>query len=151
MMNTRFATADDYAALASLYAIVQESHAAAYPHLFHYQALTRAGLEAILQSGRQLIVAEQNGRIVGYVMIELLDQAEDFEHRAHQALLIHNMAMSGGANTADTLLNAAYGYAKTQGVTDIQLEAWSFNSGVERWVKGMGYKPLRTRYTLNVK
>lgn len=151
MMNTRFATADDYEALAPLYAIVQESHASAYPQLFKYERLTRAGLDSILRSGRQFLVAEQNGRIVGYVMIEVLNQSEDFEHVAHKALLIHNMAMNGGANTADVLLKAAYEYAGAFNIQDIQLEAWAFNSGVERWVKSMGYKPLRTRFTMTLK
>jgi L-amino acid N-acyltransferase YncA len=147
-MNTRFATADDYESLAPLYAMVQEAHAAAYPHLFKYQRLTRAGLESILQSGRQFIVAEQNGRIVAYVLIEILNQAEDFEHQAHKALLIHNMAMSGG--DSGVLFDAAYGYARAQGITDIQLVAWAFNTGIDRWVKGLGYKPLRTRYTMKL-
>lgn len=149
-MQTRLATPDDHEALAALYAMVQEAHASAYPHLFKYNRLTRAGLAEILQSGRQIIVAERNGRIAAYVMIEVLDQPADFEHQAHKALLIHNMAVNGGGD-ADALFNAAYAFAKERGIQDIQLDAWSFNSGVERWVKSLGYKPLRTRFTMNLK
>ena len=150
-MQTRLATADDHAALAPLYSIVQEAHASAYPHMFKHNQLTRAGLEALLQQGLQFLVAEQNGRMVGYVLIQILNQPDDFEQHAHKALLIHNMAMNGGANTADVLLNAAYDYGRAQGITEVQLEVWAFNSGVERWVKSMGYKSLRTRYTMNLK
>lgn len=150
-MQTRFATAEDHVALASLYAMVQDSHASAYPHMFKHNHLTREGLEELIASGLQFLVAEQNGRIVGYVLIQVLDQPDDFEHHAHKALLIHNMAMNGGSNTADVLLNAAYDYGRAQGISDVQLEVWAFNSGVERWVKSMGYRPLRTRYTMNLK
>ncbi len=150
-MQNRFATADDFESLAPLYSIVQDSHASAYPHMFKSNRLTHAALESMINAGRIFLVAEQNGRIVGYVLIEVLDQAEDFEHRAFKTLLIHNMAMSGGSNTADTLLNAAYDYARSLGIREIQLDAWAFNSGVERWVKGMGYKSLKTRYTMNLK
>lgn len=150
-MQTRFASADDYEALAPLYSIVQDSHASAYPHMFKHNRLTREGLEGLLKSGVQFLVAEQNGRIVGYVLIQVLDQPDDFEHQAHKSLLIHNMAMSGGANTADVLLNGAYDYARAQGIREVELEVWAFNSGVERWVKSMSYKPLRTRYSMNLK
>lgn len=149
-MQTRFATPDDHQALAPLYAMVQDAHANAHPHRFKTTGLDRAALEALLAQGMQFLLAEQHGRAVGCMLIEVLAQADDFEHVARKALLIHNMALTAG-DAAQVMFDAAYAYARSLGIHEIELNVWAFNAPVERWVKSMGYKPLHTRFIMDLK
>jgi ribosomal protein S18 acetylase RimI-like enzyme len=157
-VRVRRAAFDDGPATRELLAEVAALHVAALPHLF------RAGDQAwerdeVLFAGRSLaqllddpnaglLVAEADGVVIGVLLATIEQSRATSTLAARRYLHVQSLAVRAewrriGAGRA--LLDAAHAWAKSAGVTDVELHVWEFNQAALAFYETLGYATLERR------
>jgi len=150
----------DRKALCDLYHEFHEFHArgvpdrlvseVGYPDRCDEKGLLQA-LENIIRSENStIIVAEEDGRIVGLAEIYIRDDTPDPLQKSYrfgylQSLLVTERCRRQG--TGERLLAAAEQWALAKGAAEIRLDIWEFDAGPLKFYEKCGYKTLRRSMT----
>ncbi len=145
-MKIYLATENDAELLAQLNDPVQKLHAQAHPHLFKYpvdlQAVTAFFRERLEGDQNSIFIAEIDGTPAGYVLCIMQQRPEGMFHHAHKRMTIDQISVNPecqGKGVGERLMLAAEDLAREQGVINLELSTWGFNSQAHRFFERMGY------------
>ena len=148
----RKATVIDVATLSALNADVQQLHADALPHIFKqpsdatFPAAKVAELMA--DANNRFFLAETDGIAVGYTWAEIRRRPEDGTQFARNAVMIHHLSVQPAHQHnghGARLMAAVKELAKTQGITTVMLDTWSFNSAAHNFFEQQGFSIFNYR------
>ncbi|MBR2760639.1 MAG: GNAT family N-acetyltransferase [Solobacterium sp.] len=105
-------------------------------------------LEAMLEDEtRPFFVSEEDGKVIGYAMCEVLPPAESENMYAHRTLYLDDLCVDAayrGKHAGKELYKAAAAYAKEIGCYHVTLNVWTGNREAERFYEAMGMTRMKT-------
>jgi ribosomal protein S18 acetylase RimI-like enzyme len=146
-VSVRRASPEDLPAVLALADELQAPHHAAHPSLFvpagfpeQHLALWRRALEG---PNGVIFLAECEGRVVGYVAADMIDETVTLFHplRLGRVNSIAVAASMRGRGIGRALMAQAETWARVHGAQDLQLVVWAFNEGARRLYEELGYAP----------
>ncbi len=152
MFTIRLAGLDDFETYIRLYLRINDEHAAAHPELFRPTQLsphTREEFAALLADpAHGIFVAELEGRSVAFVHIVVRDALPlpiltPRRFAVIDAISVDPACQRQGMGRA--LMDHAESWARTQGVQEVELNAFSFNRAALQLYAELGYHPLSQR------
>src|SRR5215475_8735936 len=147
----RAATRDDLDALVSLRPTVHDRHVAAHPEYFKPMTSEAARREAeswLQQENAYILLAEIDGRAVGYAFLYVAARPERDSVRARRVLYLDQITVAEscrGRGYGKALLDGVRGLARRLGIDIIELDVWSFNDRARRFFLDQGFASLRQR------
>jgi diamine N-acetyltransferase len=153
MFTIRPATMNDFEGLCPVIAELDQHHVDALPIFFlpsPEPPRERQWLEDILSNPESqiLLVAESDGEIVGFVFGLLREAPDTPFHVKRRYLLVDNLSVSQkmrGTGVGRALMEQAHEWARSQGVTQIELGVYEFNEGARQFYEALGYKTITRR------
>jgi ribosomal protein S18 acetylase RimI-like enzyme len=141
----RQATLEDYPRLHDVLASTLRFHAQAQPDVFRPDGTpppSREFVAALLEEGRGAVfIAEHGGAVVGFLTIRRVQADQPFQvPRRHGA--IDNVGVAPAwrrQGIGRALMAAAHDWARTQGLSRVQLNVWEFNTGAIALYESLGY------------
>lgn len=149
MIEVRSATASDLEALIALNAVVQCLHATLEPAQFKPEA-DRDGVAtlfsiAIENDSNAILVAENNGALVGYIWLEIQERpATPFSPQRERGY-VHHLAVRKEARrmgVASALMRAVQCECLERGVKRMVLDAWATNENAQHFFRAEGFIPF---------
>jgi ribosomal protein S18 acetylase RimI-like enzyme len=142
--RVRPARREDRAAIQALWTDVDRIHAALHPNYFRGDGRLDPRLaEAIerVSEARELLVAEREGVVVGFVLVEMLEPSKHGRNvrnrRGHiDALIVAPSARRSGCGRR--LMEAACNWARTRRAEELLLTVWAGNQVAERFYEDLG-------------
>lgn len=147
----RFARKEDYEAINALRAPVCALHSNGYPALFK-PVFAKDHQERVLKMmedpEQDVLVEEENGQLLGFVMVEYIKREETNNiyavHEAHIVEIgVDETSQGKGIGTA--LIQAVKDAAKVRGCRSVQLDVWEFNKSALRFYEKLGFVTLRRK------
>lgn len=147
----RFARKEDYEAINALRAPVCALHSNGYPALFK-PVFAKDHQERVLKMmedpEQDVLVAEENGQLLGFAMVEYIKREETNNiyavHEAHIVEIgVDETSQGKGIDTA--LIQAVKDAAKVRGCRSVQLDVWEFNKSALRFYEKLGFVTLRRK------
>lgn len=145
----RMAAIDDYVAISRLATQLQELHVEGNPIIFHSTdapILSEAKVgEIIADSKRQMIVAEMDGAIVGFVYGWIKDDPANEIERAQHFLIVEMVSIDEayqGRGIGQALMHHLHEWGAAQGATHAQLYVWAFNGRAQEFYEAQGYQTM---------
>ena len=152
-MEIRQAVSTDSPSLSSLCMDVQSLHAENHPDVFKMPPSDDFAVsffdEVRADPSTYLYIAEENGELVGYVLCKLIERPENPFTFARRHLLVDQISVrpnSRGRGVGVALIEQAGMLARELGVSKIQLDSWSFNTGAHRFFEKLGFKKFNHRF-----
>jgi ribosomal protein S18 acetylase RimI-like enzyme len=152
MILVRAATRADYDALCMVIQEIDAFHADAIPHFFqHFDGPARSWtwfMDALDNPDSILIVAEQDGKIVGYLWGLVRTSADMPMIVPRRWLVVDNLAVAAthrGQGVGRALMEHAHEWARGQGMTEVELTVWEFNTGAIAFYEALGYTTIVRR------
>jgi GNAT superfamily N-acetyltransferase len=156
-MNVRHATSDDADALIALNATVQKLHADAessifrQPHsgVFHPKPVS----EILAESSNTILIACDGDEVIGYAWIKLQDRPETITTHANHWLNIEHIAVrpdAQGKGVGAALMRRAKEVAREQGIHQLTLTSWSFNTKAHRFFASHGFEPYHIAFRTTI-
>ena len=93
-----------------------------------------------------MVVAEEAGRVVGFVWVRLHRAPPLPVFRPRRYAEIDTLGVTEAARrrgVGQALVERAHGWAREQGVTEVQIVVWEFNAGAIALYEKLGYTPAR--------
>jgi GNAT superfamily N-acetyltransferase len=147
-LKVRVARRSDRAAVAALWESADMMHARLHPAYFRgdgrLDPRLADGLERASES-RELFVAEQQGSVIGFVLVELLEPARASAvaraRRGHiDTLVVAERARRKGCGRR--LVEQAIEWARAHRVEEMLLTVWAGNVDAERFYRALGLQPV---------
>ncbi|HJC72024.1 MAG TPA: GNAT family N-acetyltransferase [Candidatus Ruthenibacterium merdavium] len=147
----RFARKEDYEAINALRAPVCALHSNGYPALFK-PVFAKDHQERVLKMmedpEQDVLVAEENGQLLGFAMVEYIKREETNSiyavHEAHIVEIgVDETSQGKGIGTA--LIQAVKDAAKVRECRSVQLDVWEFNKSALRFYEKLGFVTLRRK------
>ena len=145
--RTRRAEPADFEAVADLNRVIQQMHADHLPDLFKpgsADTLTSATFnDWLAQPDGLLMVAEEDGRVVGYVQGELAARDETTYRLPRRSLYVNQLCVACASERRGhgrRLLATAVEHARRFGLTAVELDTWAFNSTARRFFEVEGFR-----------
>jgi ribosomal protein S18 acetylase RimI-like enzyme len=95
---------------------------------------------------REVLVAEQDGRIAGYASLEVRETPDVPIVRPRRLVFVHEIGVSSaerGQGVGRMLMEAAERWAREQGATAIELHVYEFNASAIAFYEHLGFTSLR--------
>lgn len=152
MINIRQANGNDVELIASLNSFVQELHVAHMPHLFKpaNSATVTEWFESVLEStATRVWIAEVDGTAAGYVLATIHDRPETPFKLRRVYFEIDQISVSPDfrkQGVAKTLVEHVVVEARSHGVSDIELNSWSFNTAAHDAFSALEFIPQRVYF-----
>lgn len=147
----RFARKEDYEAINALRAPVCALHSNGYPALFK-PVFAKDHQERVLKMmedpEQDVLVAEENGQLLGFAMVEYIKREEtNSMHAVHEAHIVEIGVdeTSQGKGIGTALIQAVKDAAKVRGCRSVQLDVWEFNKSALRFYEKLGFVTLRRK------
>lgn len=147
----RFARKEDYEAINALRAPVCALHSNGYPALFK-PVFAKDHQERVLKMmedpEQDVLVAEENGQLLGFAMVEYIKREETNSiYAVHEAHIVEIGAdeTSQGKGIGTALIQAVKDAAKVRGCRSVQLDVWEFNKSALRFYEKLGFVTLRRK------
>ena len=102
---------------------------------------------------KSFIVCEENKKICGYAMLEIISKEETSYKYASKYLEVHELGVSKavqGKGYGKRLMLEIEKIAKDYDVDEIRLDAWSFNEYAINFYKRNNYKVYREYFRLSI-
>lgn len=156
-MLIRTASKDDLPIIAEMLVETQKAHVSAYPLRYVPISLSDAKLSLIERlDSPGFVVAEQNGDVVGYAVYNIVDTEPTKILRARQYCYLQQIGVdsqkrSGGIG--HKLIEYVKSDCLRQGIDDIELDVWAFNTGGQAFFDKAGFEPygFKMKASLNNK
>jgi ribosomal protein S18 acetylase RimI-like enzyme len=155
-VSIRYAKPEDFEAASAIAAEGQAIHADALPHIFARTdgALPREYFDTLLESGeRQMLVAELDGRVVGYAVVEQKEAPpyDAFVPRRVAFILDFGVEESHQRQgIGKRLFQACVLWAKEHGASAVELNVFAFNERAIRFYRSLGMETLSMRMTMDL-
>ena len=147
----RFARKEDYEAINALRAPVCALHSNGYPALFK-PVFAKDHQERVLKMmedpEQDVLVAEENGQLLGFAMVEYIKREETNSiYAVHEARIVEIGVdeTSQGKGIGTALIQAVKDAAKVRGCRSVQLDVWEFNKSALRFYEKLGFVTLRRK------
>lgn len=147
----RFARKEDYEAINALRAPVCALHSNGYPALFK-PVFAKDHQERVLKMmedpEQDVLVAEENGQLLGFAMVEYIKREEtNSMYAVHEAHIVEIGVdeTSQGKGIGTALIQAVKDAAKVRGCRSVQLDVWEFNKSALRFCEKLGFVTLRRK------
>lgn len=147
----RFAKKEDYEAINALRAPVCALHSNGYPALFK-PVFAKDHQERVLKMmedpEQDVLVAEENGQLLGFAMVEYIKREEtNSMYAVHEAHIVEIGVdeTSQGKGIGTALIQAVKDAAKVRGCRSVQLDVWEFNKSALRFYEKLGFVTLRRK------
>lgn len=147
----RFARKEDYEAINALRAPVCALHSNGYPALFK-PVFAKDHQERVLKMmedpEQDVLVAEENGQLLGFTMVEYIKREEtNSMYAVHEAHIVEIGVdeTSQGKGIGTALIQAVKDAAKVRGCRSVQLDVWEFNKSALRFYEKLGFVTLRRK------
>lgn len=147
----RFARKEDYEAINALRAPVCALHSNGYPALFK-PVFAKDHQERVLKMmedpEQDVLVAEKNGQLLGFAMVEYIKREEtNSMYAVHEAHIVEIGVdeTSQGKGIGTALIQAVKDAAKVRGCRSVQLDVWEFNKSALRFYEKLGFVTLRRK------
>ena len=151
-MHIRPATFADAPAISSLNATVQGLHAAAHPHIFKTPeegAFPPEEVAVLLaQPDNVVLLALVDDAPAGYILFSTVHRPEAHWRHAIDMVYIHHISVDAafqGQGVGHALINAARAYARTHGITHVELDVWAFNTHARAFFEREGFEAYNVR------
>jgi shikimate dehydrogenase len=151
-VTVRRAQSADAAAISALNAQVLQLHAEARPDFFKTPSDTTFPPVLVVEWMERpelvFFVAEAEGHVIGYLMVELSELAGGASTRALKRANIHHVVVAQSARrqgAGAALLRTARMWAQDNGADLVVLEVWAFNAAAQRFFAGQGFAPFTHR------
>ena len=147
----RDANADDVETLTALTLQIQRLHVAAEAGRFAAPPdddLTRWWAGRITAEGWRTLVAELDGHVVGYILVELVARDSSIFTTAVRELHIHHLGIDSHLRrqgVGRALVEAAQQHADRLGATQVTLTTWGFNVAAQEFFASCGYEAYNVR------
>lgn len=144
------ATAADIKGILVLLGQVLEVHHNGRPDIFKTGAVKYTAQELeklLLDEERPIMVAKNNGRILGYVFCIIKRTENDNILKDMKTLYIDDLCVDEnerGSGIGRALYEHAKAYAKQIGCYNLTLNVWECNAGAKRFYESMGLIPRNT-------
>jgi len=157
-MKIRQAAVSDVPAIQRLYQELDTYHADLLPGVF--RALTEAARpdslvrDWIEDTDADYLVAEDHGRIIGFLNIRKAAHPRYPMFRPHDFAMIENAVVEKsqrGGGIGTQLFNAAVAWARERGLNHIQTTVWSANTRTKDFYYRQGFEPLTERLELDLR
>lgn len=146
----RDAEEHDLDALFALMNEVQAVHAAALPQIFRndLDAEAAKGMfrDALSRQGQTILVAENDGKPVGYIWFEIFDRPISFYHHPRRAGYIHHIGVAAPARrqgVGRALVEAVRSRLSDAGTSEVGVDYWAFNTRASQFFASLGFEPQR--------
>ena len=136
-MNTRLARQEDAPAVAAL--VTQLGYDAAPRDVADRLA------RLLARPGQRFIVAEAEGRLLGWVHVELADYVDSGTYAQIAGLVVDRAHRRQGIGAA--LMADAETWARQQGCPMMRLRSSSTRTRAHRFYEGLGYANVKTQYS----
>lgn len=147
--SIREATIDDYEALCALFAQVDRVHYTALPEIFQPSGdppRPRGYVEDILNDAQaRLFVAEQGNMVVGLVEATLRESRHFASAAPQRWMDLRDIVVDErfrGIGIGKALLAHVEAWARSLGVTRIELTVWEFNTSAHALYERQGFRTL---------
>lgn len=147
----RLARKEDYEAINALRAPVCALHSNGYPALFK-PVFAKDHQERVLKMmedpEQDVLVAEENGQLLGFAMVEYIKREEtNSMYAVHEAHIVEIGVdeTSQGKGIGTALIQAVKDAAKVRGCRSVQLDVWEFNKSALRFYEKLGFVTLRRK------
>lgn len=155
-MDIRYATMDDYDGICHLMEQIDRLHREQHPNYFRKADPTRE--PAYIQSWLDdellhLVVAEEEGSLVGAIMFELRTVPEIPIIHPRQYVLVDTLVVdeaARGKGIGTALMKVAHNWAREHGIYEMELGVFAFNTTALRLYEKLGYKIIRHRMSLRL-
>lgn len=146
----REATADDLELLTALLAEINNLHADELPHVYQRVVASDETANYLLRiSDSEVLyvhVAEQAGRVVGFVIFQVEHAPDTPVHVPRSWVLISLIVVSRALRSqgiGTELMHHVQAWARERRISEIELQVAEFNTGAITWYETMGF---RARY-----
>ena len=156
-MEIRLASIKDGQILAELNRDVQQIHAEAWPS--HFREPTNQ-LEVaewfkklLTKPQNQIFIGESAGEAVGYLYCEIVRQPGNPFNHPREFVYIHQISVKPvfwGQGYGRSLMGAATRLAKSEGVNQVLLDTWSFNTTAKAFFEIQGFIVFNERMHLQL-
>ncbi len=149
-MNIRYAETRDIPEIGEILLQVNEVHHVARPDLFktHSRKYSDAELEAIISDpGRFILVAEENGKIMGYAFCILENHAGSSNFMPIKTLYLDDLCVDEGCrghHIGTMLYIAVLELAESLGCYNVTLAVWRGNDSARQFYDAMGLDEQKT-------
>jgi len=146
----------DLSALTSLNAEVQAIHFASRPDQFKAADLVqieRWVADLLAAPSTRAWVAELEGTVVGYAIVIRRERAENPFCPARVWWDVDAMGVRAehrGSGIGRALLQAVASEARAQGISEVELNCWAFNTPAQAAFRSLGFTPKAIRFELRV-
>lgn len=147
-MEIRPATAEDHAGIIVLEAEIQTQHHEGAPFLFPPEGVIsrEAYLELLKLPNQKIVVAVDEGEIVGYLHYELINRPASYFTLPEKRLHVHILTVKAthrGRKIGEALMERANEIAGAFGASRITLEVYTFNEGAVRFYERVGFEKFK--------
>ena len=148
-MIVRYATRDDLPRVNELRRQVNDLHVQGKPEWFRpgFGEELQQYLYALLDSNdHDVLVAEQDGAIVGFACVKYVDRPESPYRRACRFLEIEEIGVDENCRRSGagrSLVETIKVHAKEKGLHRIDLNMWSFNHNALAFYEAVGFTTYR--------
>ena len=153
-MNIRRAIPSDIPALVGLNRIVHAMHVAAIPGKFRPDppdSVVADAFTAAIEAPSSYWLLAEDERPAGFVSAEFRERAETWYMNAHRVCYIGGLVVLPDRRRrgiARALLAKLKAEASSRGVTQIELDVWTFNREARQAFASLGFHPMMERMTL---
>jgi len=152
-MKIRQAVSTDSLLLSSLCMDVQSLHAKHYPDLFKMPDNNEFAVSffngMLADPMTTILIAEENGQAVGYIMCKLVERPENPFKFAMRYLDIDQISVcpeAQGRGIGTELITQAGTLAKKLNVTSLQLNSWGLNIEAHAFFEKMGFQKFNHHF-----
>jgi ribosomal protein S18 acetylase RimI-like enzyme len=156
-ITIREATQADYPALCAVFAEVHALHCAALSQIFRQPATPALPeeyvAETIADPGAALLVAEQDNHVVGLLIVKLQEAPNLPIFVPRRYAIIHNLAVRSERRRAGigrALMARAHRWARDQGVSEVELSVWEFNTTALAFYEQLGYATMSRKMSISL-
>src|SRR6185503_2921734 len=155
-LEVRAAVAGDQGVLARLHQDVQALHVEHCPRVFHPVSLEQGEQwfrEVLEGTSARIWLACVDGEPAGYVVVFAVSRGESAFSRKRQWFDVDQISVAPAyrrRGVATALLRTVADAARAEGVAQLELNAWSFNGVARAAFEKFGFRPLSTRFGLEL-
>lgn len=155
-VTIREANGNDFEGVGAIFFEELQFHADLLPVRFQVAEplMTQAWYEEILQNPEKLLlVAEENGRILGQVLLNISKTPDDPIIKPRKFVYVDEIGVAAshrGQGIGKMLMAAAKAWAQKQGIKEIELNVWEENGRAIGFYEKLGYQTVRRRMWIQI-
>lgn len=156
-MIIRYAKLNDYDQMSKIFKQVDELHSDFHPEIFNqleFDARTIDYIDSIIKDSKsRLIVAEENGKIIGLAKSDIVSSPDVSLFVKRDYIDISTIVVDEqyrGRGVGQKLLDRIYEWAKEVNISEVELSVFSFNETAVKFYENNGFKEVRKKMSKKI-